>query len=146
MTSDFKRGAEAMREMAAKLIGAPRNYKLNDGKSDIPNAARAKAAELIRALPLPDETDPAGRPLSVHRATCAGCSWCSPEYAAARARETEPTARDVAALRRSLERAFKALRELELSATTNADKERAARVHLWLVESEELLAAEKGRG
>ena len=50
----FARGIEA----AAQHIGAPRNYKLNDGKSDIGNAARAKAAEEIRALAPPDAATP----------------------------------------------------------------------------------------
>lgn len=42
----FARGIEA----AAQRIGKPRNFKLNDGRSDIGNAARAKAADEIRAL------------------------------------------------------------------------------------------------
>lgn len=30
-----------------------------------------------------EPVDPAGRPKSIHQATCAGCSWCSPAVAAA---------------------------------------------------------------
>lgn len=37
-------------EEAALLVGSPRNYKLNDGRSDISNAAREKLGEEIRAL------------------------------------------------------------------------------------------------
>lgn len=43
-------------------------------------------------------------------------------------------------MRADLPRALNALRELELGVSTHADRERAARVHLWLLESEGLRA------
>ena len=45
---DARVRAEALEE-AALLVG-PRNYKLNDSKSDIPNVAREKLHKLFRAL------------------------------------------------------------------------------------------------
>jgi hypothetical protein len=41
--------AEAL-EQAAKLVGEPRNFKLNDGKSDLADVQRLKVGKEIRRL------------------------------------------------------------------------------------------------
>lgn len=100
---DARVRAEALEEAAVFVETQRGGFTRNEV-----DLLHALARELRRLAPAPTEppsehasntatgkqageaTDPAGRPASVHSATCAGCSWCSPAYAAQRASEPKP--------------------------------------------------------